>query len=67
MLNLPYSNDLEQIHGVFRTGLARFRPRNYGWRRLQEAQTLPSIPPALEHGRALELLRRYIRSGTTVG
>jgi hypothetical protein len=40
MLNLPYSNDLEQINGIFRTGLARFRPRNYGWRRLQQAHVL---------------------------
>ena len=41
MLNLPNSNDLEQINGIYRTGLARFRPRNYGWRRLQEALNRP--------------------------
>ena len=45
MLNLPNSNDLEQINGIYRTGLARFRPRNYGWRRLQEALN-PLILPA---------------------
>ena len=39
-LNLPATNDLEYIQGVYKTATANYKPRNYCWRRLQEVDRL---------------------------
>jgi hypothetical protein len=40
MLSLPHTNGLEHLAGMYRTGLAEFRPQNYGWRQLQAVDRL---------------------------
>ena len=38
LVNLPSANELEQQQGIFRTGTAQTRPRNYVWRKLEEVR-----------------------------
>jgi hypothetical protein len=42
-LNLPRSNELEQLAGVFKTARPAFKPRNFGWRKLPEVDRLVSF------------------------
>jgi hypothetical protein len=40
LVNMPTTNDLEYVRGLYRTGTAQYKPRSYAWRGLQEADRL---------------------------
>ena len=37
LVNMPATNDLEYVQGLYRTGTAQYKPRNYAWRGLADA------------------------------